>query len=54
MLIQIILAGLFGGCWGYSMTQFAIEGDWAMLTLTIGLIIAVFYLVIWIIYTRYK
>ena len=47
--VRFILAVVFGGAWGFSLSRFAIEGDWAMTTLVIGLFAAIFYLSCWII-----
>lgn len=51
---KIILSGLFGGCWGFSMIHFALQGNWGMVTLTLGLLLAVFYVVDWMIDLKYR
>jgi len=43
-IIRIILAGVFGGCWGYAISLFAQAGNWAMVCVVICMIVAVFYL----------
>lgn len=51
--MKILLAMLWGGCFGYSMARFALAGDWGMVTFTIGTMIAIIYLVIWMIDIKY-
>lgn len=48
-IVKLMLGGMFGGCWGFAMAKFAGSQDWAMLALTIGLFISVFWLACWIV-----
>ncbi len=48
-LFKMIMSGVWGGAFGYTIVVSATEGNWAMATLAIGLIVAIFYIVIWII-----
>lgn len=50
-VIRIVIAGLMGGCFGFAGIQFGLKGDWRMVALTIGLFIAIQYLILWIIET---
>ena len=52
-LAKIILAGVWGGAFGYTIALSITAGDWAMVALAIGMIVAIFYLVIWMIDVRY-
>lgn len=49
---RIIMAVIFGGCWGYAVMEFLMKEDWGMVALTIGLLMATMYLAFWIVETK--
>lgn len=53
MTARLILAGAFGGCFGYAIMQFFLgKINIGLGVLAIGLFIAIFYIVSWIIDIR--
>ena len=46
-----ILALIWGGCFGFAGIEFARTDEWGLLSLTIGMGVAIFYLVLWQIHT---
>jgi len=53
-MLKMLLGGLWGGVFGFAGAQFGLAGNWGMVALIIGLIIAFFWLLIWMIDIRYR
>lgn len=47
--LRIIFGGGFGGCLGFAISEFIKQSNWGMVCLSIGVIVGVFYIVLWII-----
>ena len=52
--ISVIVAMLWGGCFGFAMSRFFLRGDWGMGVLVIGMFIAIYYIIFWMIRLRFE
>jgi len=52
-MIRRILTILWSGCFGFAGLRFALDGNWGMVIFIVGAIIALFWLVIWMIEIKY-
>jgi len=52
-MIKIAMGSLMGGAFGFAVLQFGLRGDWGLVALTTGLLIAILYLVRWMVDLRY-
>ena len=48
-IIKIVLGAMMGGVFGFAGMYFGKNGDWGMVGLTVGIFIAFYLLILWIV-----